>query len=158
MTTDTTPAFAFPPIHAFPPFYTLQPNTTTLHAQLTSWSALILAYCRHHRLFKLALSDALNWDLFHSSALSRRLSLKDAREVIDFMRTEEDGRAEWVGKSDVCWVWWRKPEEWAEMVERWVDDTAQKQTVLTLYELTAGETTRGTGESGWSGDGGDVDG
>jgi ESCRT-II complex subunit VPS25 len=59
LTTDTTTTtgFTFPPIHAFPPFYTLQPNAATLDAQLRDWSALICAYCRHHRLFRLALSD-----------------------------------------------------------------------------------------------------
>lgn len=69
------------------------------------------------------------------------------REVLEFMRRE--GRAEPVGgkdPGDVFWVYWKTPEEWAGLVEAWVDDTAQKGTVLTLYELTEGEGTRGTGE------------
>ncbi len=33
------------------------------------------------------------------------------------------------------------------MIEAWVDNTAQKGTVLTLYELTEGDATKGTGES-----------
>jgi len=58
--------------------------------------------------------------------------------VVEFMRKE--GRSEWVGKGDgtgsVFWVWWRNPEEWAGLIADWVDETAQKNTVLTLYELT----------------------
>ena len=72
--------------------------------------------------------------------------------MINFMRTKDDGRAEWVdgkaGKGDVCWIWWRRGEEWAEMLEQWVDETGQKGSVLTLYELSEGEGTRGTGEWG----------
>lgn len=90
-------------------------------------------------------------ELFHNRRLNRRLALSDIREVIDFMR--KDGRAEYVGDGsskgaeggDVVWVYWRTPEEWAGLIEGWVDETAQKGTVLTLYELTEGESTRGTG-------------
>ncbi|KAI9758675.1 MAG: Lanosterol synthase (Oxidosqualene--lanosterol cyclase) [Chaenotheca gracillima] len=145
-------AFSFPPAHSFPPFYTLQPNSTTRQAQLTNWSSLILSYARHYRLFKLSLSDAVEWDIFHNRRIGRRLSLKDVREVVEFM-VKNEGRAEWVapsgkggsaGGKEVCWVWWRKPEEWAEILEGWVEETGQKNSVLTLYELTEGEGTRGT--------------
>ncbi|ROW08323.1 hypothetical protein VMCG_03016 [Cytospora schulzeri] len=88
-------------------------------------------------------------ELFHNRKLNRRLALADVREVIGFMRRE--GRAEYVGREeegrgegDVVWVYWRTPEEWAGVIEGWVDETAQKGTVLTLYELTEGEGTRGT--------------
>ncbi|KAK3349320.1 ESCRT-II complex subunit [Lasiosphaeria hispida] len=150
----TTP-FPFPREYSFPPFFTRQTNLTTHHAQLTKWSALVLAYCRHHRLFKLALSDDAA-DLFHNRTLNRRLSLADAREVIEFLR--KDGRAEYAtatgtgtataaadgGGGDVVWIYWRTPEEWAGLVEGWVEETAQKGSVLTLYELTEGDATRGT--------------
>lgn len=92
-------------------------------------------------------------ELFYNRRLNRRLALADVREVIEFMR--KDGRAEYVGGKgdeggavggDVVWVYWRTPEEWAGMIEAWVDGTAQKGTVLTLYELREGEATRGTGK------------
>ncbi|KAI9674550.1 MAG: hypothetical protein M1817_001888 [Caeruleum heppii] len=148
-TTNDSPSFTFPPTHSFPPFYTLQPNSSTLHAQLTTWSSIVLGYCRHHRLFKLSLSDALGWDLFYNKQISRRLSLKDARELIEFMKVN-DNRAEWVyskqvkGEANVCWIWWRRADEWAEILESWIESTGQKNMVLTLYELTEGESTRGT--------------
>jgi len=89
-------------------------------------------------------------DLFYNRRLNRRLSLADAREVIDFLR--RSGRAEYVGDDtggggggDVVWIYWRTPEEWAALVEGWVEETAQKGSVLTLYELTEGNGTSGTG-------------
>ncbi|KAI5866191.1 ESCRT-II complex, vps25 subunit [Durotheca rogersii] len=167
-------SFEFPREYHFPPFFTKQTNLTTRHSQLEKWSSLVLAYCRHHRLFKLSLSalsssayaSAANpapataaassspgpsggaEDLFYNRRINRHLSVADAREVLEFMR--RDGRAEYVGGGsakdggDVFWIHWRTPEEWAEMVDSWVDETAQKGTVLTLYELTDGEATRGT--------------
>jgi len=68
---------------------------------------------------------------------------------VEFMRRE--GRAEWVGdekgkgrgsgEGGEFWVWWRNVEEWAGLIADWVDETAQKNTVLTLYELTESEAT-----------------
>ncbi|KAF6818870.1 vacuolar protein-sorting-associated protein [Colletotrichum musicola] len=82
-------------------------------------------------------------ELFHNKMLNKRLSLADARDVLDFMRKE--GRAEPLsGSADVFWVYWRTPDEWAAAVEGWIDETAQKGVVMTLYELTEGEGTRGT--------------
>ncbi|KAI1473253.1 ESCRT-II complex, vps25 subunit [Daldinia caldariorum] len=154
------PAFDFPREYHFPPFFTRQTNLTTHHSQLEKWSSLILSYARHHRLFRLSLSyDGTPYeDLFRNRRINRSLRLADAREVLEFMRKE--GRAEPVGTGtgsgrdgengngggggDVYWVYWRTPEEWAGLIEGWVDETAQKGTVLTLYELTDGEGTRGT--------------
>ena len=162
---DAPSGFKWPREYAFPPFFTRQPNSQTHHAQLLKWSALVLAYCQHHRIFKLSLSGAATGggaadgaaapgttataataeELFYNKKIDRRLHVEDAREVVDFMG--KNGQAEWVGAGkDVAWVFWRTPEEWAAMVEAWVDGTAQKGTVLTLYELTEGDATRGTGE------------
>lgn len=41
----------------------------------------------------------------------------------------------------VAWIWWRRPEEWAELLADWAEETGQKNTVLTLYELMEGEAT-----------------
>lgn len=89
-------------------------------------------------------------ELFYNRRLGKRLSIADIKETIDFMR--KDGRAEYVGGGgaaggDVVWVYWRTPEEWATLVEEWVDGTGQKGTVLTLYELTEGDGTIGAGMS-----------
>ncbi|OAQ97683.1 hypothetical protein LLEC1_07335 [Akanthomyces lecanii] len=38
----------------------------------------------------------------------------------------------------------QEPEEWASLVEAYVEDTAQKGSVLTVYELSEGDGTRST--------------
>jgi ESCRT-II complex subunit VPS25 len=141
--------FRFPRDYSFPAFFTRQTNLTTYHAQLTKWSAFVLAYARHHRIFKLSLSSAPDSELFYNRKLDRRLLLADIRELLEFMKKE--GRAEYVasgsgssGGGDVVYIHWRKPESWARLIETYVEDSGQKGSVLTIYELTQGEGTRGT--------------
>ncbi|KAM4062940.1 ESCRT-II complex subunit [Hirsutella rhossiliensis] len=141
----SSPPFPFPREYHFPAFFTRQTNLTTHHAQLSKWSALVLAYARHHRLFRLHLSAAADSDLFRNRRIDRRLSPADIRDLLDFMR--RDGRAEYLDakdSGDVVFVHWRKPDEWAAVVEAYIEDSSQKDSVLTLYELTDGEATRGT--------------
>lgn len=59
-----------------------------------------------------------------------------------------DGRVEYVGggtSGDVVFLYWRKPEEWAELVENYVEESGQKGSVLTVYELVEGDGTKGNG-------------
>lgn len=63
-------------------------------------------------------------------------------------RDEGGRRAEWIdggldAKGGTMWVYWKRPEEWAEVILGWVEETGQKGTVLTLYELVSGEMTVG---------------
>ncbi|KAG9239448.1 ESCRT-II complex subunit [Amylocarpus encephaloides] len=141
----STSPFPFPRFYNFPPFFSRQPTLQTHHSQLRKWSTLILNYCRHHRIFKLSLIDALDTELLYNKSLDKRMGIGEVREVVEFMRKE--GRAEWAGEGgkgvggNEVWIWWRNPEEWASLFYEWVDDTAQKHTVLTLYELTESEAT-----------------
>ncbi len=136
-------SFTFPKSYYFPPFFSPQPTLQTRQAQLRKWSILVQTYCRHHRIHELSIIDALDTPLFYNAVLKRRLSLKDAKEVIDHMASSEgDERADWVSPDKAsAWVWWRKPEEWANLIAAWVEESGQKGTILTLYELVQGEST-----------------
>ncbi|KAK8156741.1 ESCRT-II complex subunit-domain-containing protein [Phyllosticta citribraziliensis] len=135
-------SFNYPPHYSFPPFFTLQPVLSTRTSQLASWSAFIQSYCRHQRRFVLSLVDALDSDLFWNRRIGKRLSAQDARAVLSYMASAEGGyRAEWGNASGRMWIYWRRPEEWAGVLEGWVDATGQKNTVLTLYELTESDAT-----------------
>lgn len=66
---------------------------------------------------------------------------------------EGDRRVEWIGAKGgkdggAVWVWWRKPEEWADVISAWVEETGQKGVVLTLYELMSGPGSKGQGRLG----------
>jgi ESCRT-II complex subunit VPS25 len=140
---NTTSPFPFPKHHSYPPLYTRQPTLATRQAQLARWSSLIQRYCRHHKLFTLVIIDTLDSPLFHNAAIRKRLSQAEVTAVIEHMVSQE-GRAEWVDADKAsAWIWWRKPEEWAGLVAAWVEETGQKGTVLTLYELVEGEASVG---------------
>ncbi|KAI5841866.1 ESCRT-II complex subunit-domain-containing protein [Morchella snyderi] len=137
MVAATTPLSVYPDHYDFPPFFTRYPNETTWTAQRTIWASFILDYCRHHRLWRLNVSDALETDLFWNKKLSRRLPPKDATAILEWMAGE--GMIGWDGAAAV--VYWRSAEEWAEIIYQWIDATGQKGSVLTLYEISEGDLT-----------------
>jgi ESCRT-II complex subunit VPS25 len=144
-----TGIFTFPPHYNFPPFFTLQPNPLTRSSQLSSWSSLILSYCRHARIYQLSPTElyAASSPLFTNSTLNRRLALPDIRAILEYMSTTEGGkRIEWIDTKTKgkCWVWWRTPDEWADVVYTWVDGTGQKGSVLTVWELSQGDGAKGS--------------
>ncbi|KAL3464756.1 ESCRT-II complex, vps25 subunit [Aspergillus heterothallicus] len=145
---SSTVPFTFPLRYKFPPFFSLQPNSNTHAEQLKRWSNLIQSWCRHHRIFRISLVDAVESPLFRNAELHKQLSLKDARVVLDWMsKGDEEGgggkRAEWIDgvNKGAAWIWWKRPEEWAGVIADWVDYTGQKNVVLTVYELLEGEAT-----------------
>jgi ESCRT-II complex subunit VPS25 len=124
---SSTPDFKFPPYHvSYPPFFTLQPTVTTRLAQLHKWSLLIQRYCAHYRLFRLSITSAATLDspLFHNVRLRKRMSAAHVRAVFAWMAGKDGGnRAEWIGGNEEggnVWVFWRRPEEWAEVLSGWV--------------------------------------
>ncbi len=148
---STANDFLFPWQYSFPAFFSLQPIAMSRSAQLTTWSELILDYCRHYRIFFLSVVDALNTQLFNNEKMRRKLTLRDANAVLSWMATAEGGnRAEFFStnakkkaeegvEGGNVWIYWRRPEEWAIELEEWVDRTGQKGTVLTLYEIAQGD-------------------
>ncbi|KAI4107993.1 MAG: hypothetical protein L6R37_001275 [Teloschistes peruensis] len=158
--------FPFSRLHSFPAFYTRQPTLQTRTVQLAKWSSLIQRYHAHQHLFRLHLSTALSTPLFHNVQMGKRVSRASLFEIIDYMcKTEQDGgggqRAEWIfsgggsGESNSssedkteAWIWWKRPEDWADVLAGWVDKTGQKGMVLTWYELLNGEAVK---EEPWAG-------
>ncbi|EED24282.1 ESCRT-II complex component (Vps25), putative [Talaromyces stipitatus ATCC 10500] len=152
--TTTPSGFKFPDVYDWPAFFTIQPNAQTRQAQMRRWASLISDWCRFHRTFRLSLTDAVDSPLFYNVRMRKRVGIQEAKTIIDWMTTaQEDGgggrRAEWVparsgtGVSErtIAWIWWRRPEEWAKLIADWIEDTAQKNTVLTVYELIHGDAT-----------------
>ncbi len=132
--------FEFPRAHDFPPMYTLQPNEATRQAQMDKWAHIVTGYCAHHHLSRLS-SSAAAAGVFSNARIRRALPEAAQRDV--WARLQGEGRAEPDGAGGWL-VFWRRPDEWAGLLEAWVDTTAQRGSVLTLYELAEGEATRGT--------------
>src|ERR1700761_7112143 len=127
---DNLPDTIFKKSYTFPPFFSAQPTALTREAQHKKGSLFIQRYCRHYGIYKLPIAEALDSPLFYNKNLDKRLYLKDAKAVIDYMASKDgDERAEWLGaEKSVAWIWWRKPEEWATVIANWVEETGQKGT------------------------------
>ena len=171
------PAFVFPKAHEFPPMFTLQPNMTTRAAQLDRWSDMVRAYCAHHRLFRLATraADASGAAtatatapaalahaeaLFHNARINRRLNAAGVRAVMAHMVSQGSAEAAAAAAPgsddadgpDVFFVWWRAPEDWAILVQEWVDAAGLAGSVVTLHEMTDGDAALGSELAGLDAD------
>ncbi|ORY85701.1 ESCRT-II complex subunit-domain-containing protein, partial [Protomyces lactucae-debilis] len=125
-----------PQIHSFPPLFTRQPNQETFISQRASWIALILFYYKAKRLHQLPITEeTLDNELFHNQAIGRRLKLETLREIIEEM--VQQGSAIYTSKAKTgAYIYWRRPEEWAARLQKYIEDTGQTGSVLTVYELT----------------------
>jgi ESCRT-II complex subunit VPS25 len=110
---------------------------------------LIVSYCAHHRIFRLALSSPPA-DLFSNPTIKRSLKAADIKTVLEHMSQPANGpRIEWITpttrgeSSNSCYVYWKTPAEWADVIYGFVEDTGQKGAVLTIYELREGESSLG---------------
>lgn len=132
-------SFVFPSLYSFPPFFTRQPNVETWKSQQSHWISFILAYCRHKRIFRFQISqELLDTELFTNKKIQRHVKMDMLKEILDFMANKHNG--EWMdsGKKDVFLIYWRTLNEWADMLMQWIEDTGQRNNILTYYELTEG--------------------
>ncbi|KAI8807974.1 ESCRT-II complex subunit-domain-containing protein [Cladochytrium replicatum] len=136
--------FAFPPIHDFPPFYTEQPNLETWARQRQLWSDLILEYHAHNRLYLLDINEAISkkLTLVSNQKIGRSLRRETLQAIVEEL--VKKGNAEWESggaSKGRAWIYWRKPEEWAALLYRWVVDSGQTNSVCSVEELLRGDST-----------------
>ncbi|KAJ3186224.1 Vacuolar protein-sorting-associated protein 25 [Gaertneriomyces sp. JEL0708] len=142
-------SFKLPEIHSFPPFFTLQPTSSTQAKQLQLWSDLLLAFCRHNRIFHISTSSAASpksqlAPLFINSSIKRSLNREAITAVIDDL--VKKGSAEWLGtgkEKEECLVYFKTPTEWADLIHKWAFDTGSTNSVCTVYELLHSDGTEG---------------
>ena len=136
--------------YSFPPFFTQQPNEDTRKKQLDAWCDLILAYCKHHRVYELDLIEAQNQELFSNKQIDRKCPLDFTSLIIDTL--VKKNRAEWILSSELshknlksvspslknrrCYIYWHTLEEWSKLIYDYVNRNGMQNTVCTFYELT----------------------
>jgi len=74
------------------------------------------------------------------------LDLETLRNILEEM--VRPGTAEWDTKTQPlrtqCFIYWRKPEEWANMIHTWVTQNGMNNSIMTVYEIANGEDSEGT--------------
>lgn len=142
LSTHTTPSgFLLPSIHSAPPFFTEQPNQNT-HAHLTEqWIRLILTYARHKRLFVLRVEDAEvpggDWDeILRNERINRRIPPSYLSSLMAALVAKNLAVYEPAKQTRAVLLYWRLPEEWADVLHSWATATGQLNTILTFYEIS----------------------
>ncbi|KAH8100532.1 ESCRT-II complex vps25 subunit [Cristinia sonorae] len=140
--THTTPSgFLLPSIHAAQAFYTKQRNQQTQAIFTENWSRLILAYARHKRLFTLRLEDAETsgnpWDeIFRNTRINRRLFPNHLSHILQDMVSKNLAVYDPPKQTSSVLLFWRTPEEWADVLYEWADSTGLMNSILTFYDIT----------------------
>ncbi|KAF8498569.1 ESCRT-II complex vps25 subunit [Russula emetica] len=145
-TYKTTSGFLLPSIHSTPPFFTQQPNAATQAGFTEQWTRLLLAYARHRGFFILRIEDAENtgsggagaeWDeVLRNPRINRRLKPTQLAEIIGIMVRLNLAVYEPPKQTRAVVLYWRLPEEWAEVLHEWATKTGQLNTILTFYEIS----------------------
>ncbi|KAI0698353.1 ESCRT-II complex vps25 subunit, partial [Cytidiella melzeri] len=135
-----TQGFLLPSIHAAPPFFTLQPNPTTQATLTAQWTRLILSYARHRQLFLLRVEDAetpgSDWDeIFRNERINRKLLASHLSTILADMVSKNLAVYEPVKQTSSVLLYWRTPDEWAEVLHSWAESTGQLNTILTFYDI-----------------------
>ncbi|CAL1714313.1 unnamed protein product [Somion occarium] len=132
--------FLLPSIHAAPPFFTQQPNPATQAIVTEQWSRLILSYARHRQLFTVRVEDAEvtggEWDeILRNDRINRRLRSSHLAYILEQMAAKNQLVYDPPKQSRSALLYWRTPEEWAEVLHEWASTTGQLNTILTFYEI-----------------------
>lgn len=133
--------FEWPWQYNFPPFFTIQPNLDTRSKQIEAWKNLLLSYYKHHKLYRLDITEAQADVLFCNSSINRKLNLEGIVLILDSL--ERTGHVEWESAKEKkrCYLMWRTLDEWADLIFNWVCASGMTDTVCTLYELHSGDDT-----------------
>ncbi|KZP17541.1 winged helix DNA-binding domain-containing protein [Athelia psychrophila] len=133
--------FLLPPIHSMPHFFTQQPNRGTLSTQTEQWTRLILAYARHRKLFMFRAEDAVattgEWGaVLLNERINRRVLPAHLAYIFADMVAKNVAGYEPPKQTRSILLYWRLPEEWAEVLHGWITSTTQLKKILTFYEIT----------------------
>ncbi|KAF8634193.1 hypothetical protein AX15_001008 [Amanita polypyramis BW_CC] len=140
-TRTTKSGFLLPSIHSAPPLFTEQPNPTTQAIATDHWIRLILTYARHRKLFFLKVEDAEtsenDWDeVLKNERINRKMLPSHLSHIIEAMVKRNVATYEPPKQTRSVMLYWRSPEEWAEVLHSWATSTGQLNTILTYYDIT----------------------
>ncbi|KAF8517964.1 ESCRT-II complex vps25 subunit [Hysterangium stoloniferum] len=138
----TTSGFQLPSIHSLPPFFTLQPNPTTQALQIQHWIRLILSYARHRRLFVLRVEDCEisgnDWDeILRNDRINRKVPPPLLISIMTSMAAQNLAVYDPPKQARSVLLYWRLPEEWAEVLHEWASSTGQLNTIMTFFEIAS---------------------
>eukprot|EP00882_Tetradesmus_deserticola_P025882 GHRQ01028464.1.p2 GENE.GHRQ01028464.1~~GHRQ01028464.1.p2 ORF type:complete len:180 (+),score=86.72 GHRQ01028464.1:834-1373(+) len=139
---SSSSTFTWPYFYQYPPYFTRQPVKETADRQSSLWGSLILAYCKHHKLYVLSPSEDI--PLWHNTDVNRWLSSEAAVAFLDDLVAA--GSAVWLDGASKgrCLVLWRRLPDVAASIASWAASYGMSDSVLLLDELASGPEVAGT--------------
>ncbi|KAI0794227.1 ESCRT-II complex vps25 subunit [Fomes fomentarius] len=136
----TSSGFTLPSIHAAPPFFSQQPNPVTQKNIAQHWTRLILTYARHKKLFVLRIEDADatggEWDeVLRNPRINRRVRPAHLSAILADMVASNHAVYDPPNQTSSALLFWRSPEEWAQVLYDWVNSTGHLNTIMTFFEI-----------------------
>jgi len=112
----------------------------TLAIAIDNWTRLILSYARFKRLFYLRVEDAEvtggDWDeVLRNPRINRKIQANYLSFIFSQLVAKDLAAYDPVKQDRAVLLYWRTPEEWAEVLHSWVVSTGQLNTILTFYEI-----------------------
>lgn len=155
---NSSGTFNWPFFYSYPPYFTKQPVKETADKQSSLWGSLILAYCKHQKVFIVSPSEDI--PLWHNQDINRRLPAEAAVSFLDELVAA--GHAVWLdpkqsrsshssssnlaggaGKTR-CLILWRRLPEVAADIANWAANAGVSDSVMLVDELSSGPEVRGT--------------
>ncbi|KIK04571.1 hypothetical protein K443DRAFT_411620 [Laccaria amethystina LaAM-08-1] len=140
-TQTITTGFLLPSIHSAPPFFTQQPNPSTQSIATEQWVRLILTYARHRKLFVLRVEDTetggSDWgEILRNERINRKVLPSHLSSILEAMVAKNVAAYDPPKQTRSVLLYWRLPEEWADVLHEWATSTGQLNTILTFYDIT----------------------
>jgi len=133
--------YQFPSFYDMPPSFTIQPVLSTRKKQLQLWIDLICDYSKMNKKYEYDLVEVAKTALFHNARINRKLSVESIRMIFDEVVSQ--GYGEWNKEKSRISIYWRKPEEWGNLIYKWVMSLGKLNSVLTVYEIQQGSDAEG---------------
>ncbi|TBU34011.1 ESCRT-II complex vps25 subunit [Dichomitus squalens] len=132
--------FVLPSIHSVPPFFTQQPNPNSRKIATDNWTRLLLSYARHKKLFVLRAEDVdvpnSEWEeVLSNPRIGRKIRAAHLAAILAHMVTSGQAVYDPPNQTSAVLLYWRSPEEWAQVLHDWASSTGQLNTIMTFYEI-----------------------
>ncbi|WRT64603.1 uncharacterized protein IL334_001536 [Kwoniella shivajii] len=130
--------FEFPAIWSFPPFFTLQPNPSTLSHQLELWRTLVLKWAKHERVYEVNVDGEVG-GVFDNKKIKRQLLPPSMKRLLTEMVKNGEAAPDPPKQDTKYLLYWRKPDEWGDLIYTWVTENGLNSSIMTFYEITDGD-------------------
>lgn len=141
--------YTFPRHYSFAPLYTKQPNATVYGRQLESWCEIILPFCEYYKITSMSLNGTPLYsqielldlstlpNIFENKEISRVADETFRSDIIKYLiKTKKAELINTKIPETGVLIYWRSLTDWGNLLYKFVEDSGQLGTIMTVYELT----------------------